>query len=297
MHSAGDIEDRVASLRPRFFQRDISGISTAWWEYGSPATTDVVVMAHGFRGDHHGLEGLAAYWPEARIVIPDLPGFNQTAAPVGGAHLNNYAHWLTQFVDTVRPRTGRTLLVGHSFGTIVSAAAVAGGLEVNQLALINPVGRPYQNGKLGPLVRAGAVVHRFAARLPDRLGRILVASRFSTRMMSVANVTTRNPSLRRWIHREHDRYFSTFTSLGTLWESYEASIRHSVAEFAARIKTPTLLIATARDPVTPVNEQERLVTLFPNAQLVILPRIAHLTHYEAPAVAVELIRNFWQPRP
>jgi len=132
--------------------------------------------------------------------------------------------------------------------------------------------------------------HRLAAVLPERLGEALLRSPIVTRIASVAMTTTPDPVLRRWIHAEHGRYFAGFADRRVLLEAYHASISHDVAEFAPAVTAPTLLVAAERDTLAPLATQRGL--RFPDARLVVVPAVGHLTHYEAPAAVAAAISEF-----
>ena len=55
---------------------------TAYWfypaEFGA-ASKRALIMIHGYRGNHHGLEAIAAALPNVDIYIHDLPGFGQSS--------------------------------------------------------------------------------------------------------------------------------------------------------------------------------------------------------------------------
>ncbi|MEB0222341.1 alpha/beta fold hydrolase, partial [Pseudomonas sp. AB12(2023)] len=106
-----------------------------------------------------------------------------------------------------------------------------------------------------------------AAALPERLGFALLRNRVIVRVMSIAMAKTRDPALRRWIHNQHDRYFSAFSDRRVVLEAFRASVGSDVSEFAARIPQRTLLIAADKDDITPVEAQYRLRALFPDARL------------------------------
>jgi Predicted hydrolases or acyltransferases (alpha/beta hydrolase superfamily) len=110
--------------------------------------------------------------------------------------------------------------------------------------------------------------------------------------MSVAMAKTHEKGLRRWIHNQHDRYFSAFSDRNVVLEAFQASVGNDVSEFAHRISEPTLLVAAERDDITSVAAQERLVKLFPDATLHVIPAVGHLIHYEAPAAAAGFITDF-----
>ena len=270
---------------------DVDGTSTAWWEYGS-ADAPVLVLVHGFRGDHHGLEPVVAQLPGFRIVSPDLPGFGESATFPNRPHdLDAYADWLTAFIDAAGI-TGPYALLGHSFGSIVASAAVARGLRPDRLVLVNPIGAPALEGPRGVMTRLAVVYYRTAAALPEKAGFALLRNGAIVRVMSVTMAKTRSRSLRRWIHDQHDRYFSAFGDRDAVLEAFTTSVSHDVSEVAAEIPVPTLLVAAERDDVTPLDAQRRLATLFPDATLEIIPEVGHLIHYETPGDAAARILRF-----
>ncbi len=272
---------------------------TRYWEYGDAAAATTVVLVHGFRGDHHGLQLVVAELlggdtnaPELRIVAPDLPGFGESEPFHDGVHsLSKYAHWLQEFIGVLAP-TGRLVVLGHSFGSIVVAAAVADGIAANDVVLVNPIAAPALSGPRGVLTRLAVFYYWAAATVPERWGYALLQNRAIVRIMSVSMAKTRDPVLRRWIHNQHDRYFSAFANRQVVMNAFTASVSHDVSEFAARVQQPTLLIAADKDDITPLAAQYRLLTLFPSASLRVIHNVGHLIHYETPKPAAALIREF-----
>ncbi len=266
------------------------GGSTAYWVYGPEDADTTIVAYHGFRGDHHGLEPVVAHLPGVRVVMPDLPGFGASPPLPDRAHdLETYAAWAAAFAAAAAPGA---VVLGHSFGSIVAAAAVARGLATPRLILINPIGAPALEGPRGLFTRLAVLYYGAGARLPERIGTWLLRTRVIVRIMSLAMAKTRDPALRRWIHDQHDRFFSGFADRDVLREAFVTSVSHDVRESAPRIAQPTLLVAADRDDITPIEAERRLRALFPDARLVELADVGHLIHYEKPAEAAEAIRRF-----
>ncbi|MET0303109.1 MAG: alpha/beta hydrolase, partial [Microbacteriaceae bacterium] len=115
------------------------------------------------------------------------------------------------------------------------------------------------------------------------------------RVMSVSMAKTKDPALRRFVHDQHDTYFSRFADRDVLHDAFVTSVSHDVSEFAARIGVPTLLIAADRDDITPIEAERRLATMFAEAQLVEIADVGHLIHYETPVPAADAIRRFLSP--
>lgn len=282
--------ERLSRLPVRRHEVEVRGASTAYWAYGPDDAEATVIAVHGFRGEHHGLESVLAFLPEIRVLVPDLPGFGESAPLPGRRHdLQEYAGWLTDFAAA----TSRgAVVLGHSFGSIVAAAAVAGGLETPRLILVNPIGAPALEGPKGLMTRLAVLYYALGAKLPPRIGTALLRNRVIVRVMSITMAKTRDPELRRFIHDQHDTYFSRFSDREVLHDAFVASVSHDVREFAPSISAPTLLIAAQRDDITPIEAERKLVGLFPDASLVEIAHVGHLIHYETPAEAAGAIRRF-----
>jgi pimeloyl-ACP methyl ester carboxylesterase len=272
---------------------DVLGGTTAYWVYGPAEARTTIIAVHGFRGDHHGLEPVVAHLDGVRIISPDLPGFGETPPLPGRRHdLSAYTDWLGAFAPAVAPGA---VILGHSFGSIVVAAAVASGLQTPRMILVNPIGAPALEGPRGILTRLAVFYYWAGARLPQSIGEGLLRNGVIVRVMSVSMAKTRDAGLRRFIHDQHDTYFSRFADREVLHDAFLASVSHDVREFAPVIAQPTLLIAAQRDDITPIEAERHLATLFPDAELVEIPDVGHLIHYETPAAAAEAIRSCLGP--
>ena len=275
---------------PREFQVDVLGAPTHAWEYGDSGG-EPLILVHGFRGDHHGLEGIAERVQGARVIVPDLPGFGRSPALPGREHtIETYAEWLRAFSLAVAPEGSSVL--GHSFGSLVVSAAVASGLAPRRLILINPISTPALEGPRRILTQGAIAYYRLGDALPERAGHALLASRLMVRVMSETMAKTRNPELRSWIHDQHDQYFSDFSDKRTLLEAFRASVSHTVGEFSDAFTMPTLLITGDRDDLTPLRAQLELQRRVPGAELKITPGVGHLVHYEAADDAAKWVTEF-----
>lgn len=248
-------------------------------------------MIHGFRGTHHGLELIATRLKGFRAIIPDLPGFAD--GPVLDQHdLDAYVSWLREFIHRQKLKQP-PILLGHSFGSIVSAAYAAkypG--TISRLVLVNPIGAPALEGPRAVLSRLAVLYYWLGKKLPGGFARRWLASNLIVMVMSVAMVKTKDKELRAFIHDQHRRYFSLFHTPASVAQGFHTSISHNVREFAPAIRIPTLLIAGAKDDITPLEKQKELATLFSHATLHIIEDVGHLTHYETPAEVAAAIQAF-----
>jgi pimeloyl-ACP methyl ester carboxylesterase len=289
--------DSLARMAARTHTVAVLGSDTRYWEYGPEDAATTIVMVHGFRGDHHGLEAVVAQLAGFRVIAPDLPGFGESAPfPAAGHTVESYASWLAEFLRLIR-LPGRVVVLGHSFGSIIVAAAAAapGSLAAEDVVLVNPIAAPALAGPRGILTRLAVFYYWLGATLPERWGFGLLRNRVIVRVMSVTMAKTRNRARRRWIHDQHDRYFSAFADRTVVLEAFRASVGSDVSEYADAITIRTLLIAAEKDDITPVSAQVELRARFHDARLHVIPGVGHLIHYEVPEAAAAQVRRFLDP--
>lgn len=274
------------------------GVPCAAWQYGAEEG-QLLILVHGFRGDHHGLEGIAvalsALAPELRILVPDLPGFGSTPAIPGRTHdLDLYGEWLCAFAQEATRNNQDYAILGHSFGSLVVANALSQKLRPSSVALINPIASPALEGPQAVMTQLAIAYYRAAAMLPEAPSRALLGSAPIVRAMSEVMAKTRDRALRTWIHGQHHQYFSQFADSRTLLEAFRASVSHTVTEYAKAFTVPTLLIAGDRDDITPLNRQLELAHRITDATLRVVPGVGHLVHYEAVEFASQTLAAFFR---
>lgn len=304
-------------------------VMTRYWQYGKgmnaglfPEGSYPVLLVHGFRGDHHGLEIIANYLlkliPNVSIISPDLPGFGHSADlpensqgknSHGEDNINAYVAWLNDFVKHTNSarEDGRPLplhVVGHSFGSIVTSAfAAAHPNSLALLSLINPISEPALEGSQRVASRLASLYYRAGAALPEKIGYPLLRSQLITRASSEVMMRTKDKAMRRFINGQHAAYFGSFGSRRGVLSAYEASITHTAAEYAAAIRVPVqMLVAEDDDLGTPETARAMYATLTSRdlpasssgarERLDMIPEVGHLIHYETPRLAAELIADF-----
>lgn len=258
------------------------------------ADADTVLMVHGLRGTHHGLELIAAGLPDHRVVIPDLPGFGDSGPMTGQRHdVAGYARVITELIEQLGGRKRPVVLLGHSFGSIIAARVAASAPElVRRLVLINPIATPALRGPRVLLSGLTSAYYTLGKRLPLRAGHSLLSNRWVVLAASRAMTRTKDKQLREFIDSNHLRYFSRFHSPALVSETFDASTTHTVTDHADDIRLPTLLIAGESDEIAPLAGQRALAARMPDAELVVIPNVGHLVHYETPGPAAEAVRRF-----
>jgi pimeloyl-ACP methyl ester carboxylesterase len=277
--------------KPTAHQIDLFGSNAHYWIYHAdqPKT---IVMVHGFRGTHHGLENIIHRLPEYNIIIPDLPGFGDSTPMTKRSHdIDGYRDFIMAFIKKVAPKQPE--LLGHSFGSIVAASVAASAPELtNKLVLVNPIANSPLAGPRTIFTRFALFYYWLGRRLPASMGRALLGSPPVVVAISSLMAKTKDKSLRRAIHQSHLRHFSRFHNRDILAEAFKASVEHTATEYAPHIHKLTLLIAGDIDDIAPLSGQYTLEKTLPNARLIIIPGVGHLIHHEAPQQAATEIQKF-----
>ncbi|MDB5167539.1 MAG: hypothetical protein JWN26_684 [Candidatus Saccharibacteria bacterium] len=255
------------------------------------ATKKTIIMIHGFRGTHHGLQLIAEQLPEYNLTIPDLPGFAEGES-LPSYDLDAYVLWLHNLIERQNLKKP-PILLGHSFGSIITAAYAAKYPKtIEKLILVNPIGAPALEGPRAVLTQLALFYYWVGRKLPTRIANKWLAAKPVVVIVTLSMTKTKDKAVRAYIHNQHFRYFSLFHDKKSLSESFTTSVSHNVRETAGDISVPTLLIVGANDDITPLHKQKELVEMFSDGKLHVIKKVGHLTHYETPDQVADAIKNF-----
>lgn len=287
---------------------EINGAGVHYWTYRADPVPEqrgapVVVMLHGLRGTHQGMELIAEQLLARRrvsaVIAPDLPGFGESGPMREGGEQSHrhdvagYGQVVAHLISALQPGPQPVVLLGHSFGSVIAAHVAARCPElVRRLVLINPIATPALSGSNVILSYLISPYYALGNALPERPGRALLSNKWIVLGVSRAMTRTKDPQLRRFIHDSHLRYFSRFHSPALLREAHEASVTRTVADYAGSLLMPTLLVAGQADPIAPLPGQRELARRIVDARLVVIPDVGHLVHYETPREAGREIDHF-----
>ena len=274
------------SARARSMRREltIDGKVTAYWFYpAAKRSASSLVMIHGYRGNHHGLEAIAGALTSMDVYIPDLPGFGKSEPLTSEHSIAQYATWLEAFISSLSLKS-KPHLLGHSFGSIVVSAYAASFDGIESLILENPVSSPALSGPRALTSIATNAFFKLAEALPEATGNRLLKGWPMVRGMSVIMTKSRDRQLRKWIHGQHDANFSDFANRTVAIEGYSASISNCVSDFSTAFKTPVLMLVGELDDITSIGQQRALFDSLDvsTSRLVEFESVGHLTHYEIP---------------
>jgi pimeloyl-ACP methyl ester carboxylesterase len=269
----------------------VDEVECVYYEYPSASEKPItLVMIHGYRGNHRGLEAIAAGLSMYRVIIPDLPGFGESK-PLKATHsVKAYSDWLHSFVKT-QGLEGIVHLMGHSFGSLV-VGFYATEHSPKSVSLVNPVSTPALEGPQAALTNLTKLYYLIASFAPRFAGDWILRNKIAVMVMSVVMAKTRDKTLRRWIHKQHLSNFSDFASVKVAVEGYDASISTDLSELAAQITAPVLVVAATMDDITDIQSQRRVSKLYKNLTYREIQGVGHLVHYEAPEQAATFISHF-----
>lgn len=274
------------------------GHETAAWIYGGDEQERPLLMIHGFRGDHHGMDLIAGEIRDRPVIVPDLPGFGETLPLENGLGLQSYVDFLSALVAEVVRTGGRApIVLGHSFGSILVSHLAAQQPEATpELILINPITTPALEGSARFATALTRAYYGLGAKLPERAGRALLSSPVIVRVMSEVMATTDDPGLRSYIHDQHAKYFSAFSDRASLAEAFDTSVSHTVTEVADALTMPTLVIAGDSDAIAPIDATRSFAADLRDPSFVELVGVGHLVHYERSEAAASAIADFVRSR-
>lgn len=271
-------------------QIQINGHTLHYWTYGKADKTVPILVVHGFRGTHHGLEYIIEHMNKDHfVIVPDLPGFGDTPAFDSVEHsIENYAALLDRFIAKLGYE--QVNILGHSMGTVVAAEMIKQQPKTFKKAvLINPVAKKPPVFQLFP----GYVYHRLAGKyLPERLGTKILSNKQLFLLGSAVMTKTRDKELRKLIHWNHVTYMKRFAHRRSLLEAFESANSTALDHYVDDLRLPVLMIAGKQDTIAPLKDAREVAGKLEDVELVEFDQVGHIIHYERPKEAAAAIDAF-----
>jgi len=250
------------------FTKTVGGISTRYLQTGKGVP--LLVM--------HGWGSRIENWQETttllektgmEIILPDLPGFGETAEPPTEWSVGDYVQWVKAFTESVG--LTRYHLLGHSFGGRIGIKLAAeDNTPVDKLVLCAAAGVSRPSGL--------QQLKRTVFRLLSKVGGGLTGNDGFLRKIWYCLVGERDyyrasPAMRRTMARV---------------------LAEDLTPLLGRIATPTLVVWGEQDRATPLADGQRIAEGVTGAELRIFPGVRHGVHREAPEKLAELVGAFVQ---
>lgn len=280
------------SLKPTTSQYSIFGSYVHVWTYGKNNLPKIVVV-HGYRGTHHGLERIIEQLPGYQFIVPDLPGFGESSPMTEAPHtIDGYANMIAELINQLS--LSPTILIGHSMGSIIAGRLAASKPDIiSKLILINPIAKNPLKGLSGLFISPSILYHWIGGSiLPEKAGRRIFDHALPLLLGSIVMTKTKDNNERQKIHATHKKYMTHYSDTRTLRAAYRASISRTVSDDAASIPHQTLIIAGAIDSIAPLYSQRLLAAKLPHATLHEIDNVGHLVHYETAPQAAKAIESF-----
>ena len=240
-----------------------------------------VAMRRGGRGEPvlflHGADGLPD-WPQFldtlaqtfEVIVPDLPGFGQSAAPEFVDDISDVAYLLMDLVEQLGLTSVR--IIGHSLGGWAALEmAVRSCARIHSLTLIAPAGIHVKGSPKADIYMIDPDEQARLAYADPELGaqaaeRVTITKHqeqaILNRIASARlgwNPRLYNPRLSRWLHR---------------------------------VSVPVLILWGDTDRIIPPVYGETFAAFMPGAKLVTIARAGHLPHVEKRDEVTRLIADF-----
>lgn len=250
----------------------------------------VLWLLHGTGAASHSWRALVPRLaPQFTLVVPDLPGHGFSARlPASKQSLPGMAEALGALAQALA--LPPAIVVGHSAGAALAVRAVLDGrLPARHIVGLNAALMPFDGlpGKIfAPMARlmAGAplVPWLFArrARDPTAVRRLVAAtgSRLDAEGLALYGQLMRSPG-----HVAGALAMMADWDLARLW--------HDLPSLAVPLD---LLVAT-HDATVPPGQAQRVRARLPSTRIVLLDRLGHLAHEEAPATVAERLLSLLTP--
>lgn len=249
--------------------------------------TQAIVFVHGFGCDQHMWRLIApAFEAHYRVVLLDLVGAGQSdlAAydPAHYAALGAHAADVLAVLRTLGLHG--VVLVGHSVGaTIAALAAAQEPVRVARLVLVAPTPRFLNDdGYLGGFEPAD--LEELFGALDDNY--LAWAADLAPVVMGYPDRPELAAELTRSFCRT-DSVIARHFARVTFWSDHRADL--------TRVRTPTLILQSARDTLVPLAVGVYLNQHLRGSQLVVLNTLGHCPHLSAPRATTAAIEQFLFP--
>ena len=262
----------------------IDGVRIHYVEAGSGPP---VVLVHGIAASgldwHFTIPAVASSFT---AIVPDLPGFGQSAVPtVGNTSLADGLRFLDQFLDALDLEA--VALVGNSMGGLICGHyAITRPARVRQLALVDPAGLARDVSWYFRLLTLPLLGKRLLRPRPDAaalVARGLFADpRRAPDWWLADKVLDRGPAARRYL----------LLLLRSGVTVFGLDRRLAMLEGLARLTVPLLVVWGAEDRVIPAWHLALVRSHLPRARTHLMRRAGHVPMLERPDEFNQVLLRF-----
>jgi 3-oxoadipate enol-lactonase len=247
--------------------------------FSDAGSGEIRVLLHSLLTDRRAFDPVTSLIGGRHIAV-DLPGFGATDQV--GADIDEYAHLVGAFLETLDRDPEQIALVGNGLGAFVAlGTAIHHGARFDRLVVIGcgagfPDPAKTAFGTMIALVEKGGM----EAVVPVALRRIFTEEYLAA-----------HPEMgeeRADVLRKTDPKAFVIACQALIGLDYRAS--------AATITNPTLIVVGDEDQATPPALAEELHGLIPASTLMRMPGLAHAPQIQAPEALADVVSSFLERR-
>jgi len=261
----------------------------------NPSKARTIVMLHGFTGNHLGLATFMHELGDFTLIVPDFPGFGYSTPMTKHPHtIAGYADAMSEFIAKISLKNPPYIL-GHSFGTVVGARLAANypQLVADKIVLISSAAvLAFKNGWASKIATHIGEAHYALGVHAGKLGDRWLKNHTISKLTTAGLIKTQDPKIRQAIFKHHINDLDFLQHKKIYQQAYKSFNRDDVLNYAEKIKQHVLIISGECDDLWPPKAQKVLHQKLKSSQLVLLPNVGHLTHFEAPQKIGELVNEF-----
>jgi pimeloyl-ACP methyl ester carboxylesterase len=244
-----------SNLKPKSMPTvTVRGQQAHYREWGSGSK--LLLALHGWPADssHYAELGPALAQNGFRVIVPDLPGWGNTAQPPAPWTVSDYRRWVHEFAEALRLTD--FFLFGHSFGGRV---AIKYTLE-------------HSYNVSGLILCASAGIRPNPFTLKRRMFK--AAATVGTRLFSIPGMRSAQTLARRSLYRLAGST-DYLNAEGVMKKTIVNVLQEDLTPLLPEIKRPTLLLWGSEDGATPLSDGQLMEKHIPRAKLQIIPGARH----------------------
>jgi pimeloyl-ACP methyl ester carboxylesterase len=263
----------------------VNGKQVFYWEKNHQHQ-EVLVLLHGFPGNHMGLVDLANnLGNNYRVIIPDLPACGQSQDFNGRHNLKHYSDWLNDFLESLS--ISEAIIIGHSFGSRVALVfSMMHAFKVKKLILITPVLEVD-----GFLARIAALYYNIAKILPNYFQKIWLSNGFVKEVGDNILFKSKDKVLQQQIINRDIKELKKINQK-VIVELFNEFYKFKLIVSEERIKAKSLVIASDKDEIATLKSVKILVSQLNGPSFEIMKNSGHLVPLERPLATAEIIKSW-----
>lgn len=261
-------------INSQSFQEKQTVINELGVNYKVAGNGDDVLILHGWGGSSDSWIAVQESLAEKgyRVLVPDLPGFGKSKTPDTIWGVDDYAAWVGEFLRQFQQKENTFFLIGHSFGGRLAVRyAVENPEKIKKLLLVASAG-------IKPKPEIKTMMISWAARIGNALLAPKIFRRFRDSARNLFYVFLR--------HKDYVK------AEGTMRQVIVKVINEDLSEDLTKIAAKTLLVWGDSDKLVPLKYGRIFKERIKDSELVVLQKIGHSPHLEAPEKFSEIILQF-----